>query len=86
MRISALVESFVGMVNVKLPAVIVCDPNVCTDTAFLPAAVELYTNTASKGVVKVTFVQLKLALGVQYAVVPDVVGAVALVTVTPPAT
>jgi len=80
----ALVASLVGMVNVKLPAVTVCEPKVCTLTARLDCVL-LYNSTASKAVDSVTVVQANDALGVQYAVVPDVVGGVALVTVTPPA-
>jgi hypothetical protein len=52
--------------------------------------VELYNNTASNAVVKVTVVYVILAEGVQYATPAVVeefvaVGPVALVTVTPPA-
>jgi hypothetical protein len=43
----------------------------------------LYSNAQS--VVNETFVHDTLALGVQYAVVPDEVGAVAFVTAAPPA-
>jgi hypothetical protein len=80
---------FEGMVKVKVPAVIVCEPNVWTLTA-LSLCVELYINTVSNAVVSVTVVYVMLADGVQYAT-PAVAelllakGAVALVTVTPPA-
>ena len=33
--IAALLASFVGIVKVNVPAVIVCEPNVCTETALL---------------------------------------------------
>jgi hypothetical protein len=46
--------------------------------------VELYSSTQSVGPT-VTVVKVIDADGVQYAVVPDVVGGVAFVTVTPPA-
>ena len=32
----AVVASFVGIVSVNVPAVTVCDPNVCDDTALSP--------------------------------------------------
>lgn len=75
--------SLVGIVNVKFPAVIVCEPNVKVPTAFLPAAVSLYMVKASNAVAKVTVVQAIDALGVQKAVVPVEVGAVALVNAAP---
>lgn len=80
---------FDGMVKVKLPAVMVCDPKVWTDTALL-LCVELYINTVSNAVLKVTFEYVIEAEGVQYptpAVADELVlaGGVALVTATPPA-
>jgi len=73
-----------GIVRVKLPAVTVWAPKVYTATALFDW-VELYRRQVSNEVDRVTVVQEKLALGVQNAVVPEEVGAVALVTVTPPA-
>ena len=77
------------MVSVNVPAVMVCEPNVCTLTALL-LWVELYRRTESNAVVTVREVHWKLAVGVQYATpaVAEVLvdsGAVPLVTVTPPA-
>ena len=80
---------FVGIVSVNVPAVIVCEPNVCTETALL-LCVELYNNTVSNAVLKVTVVYVIEADGVKNAT-PAVaellvaVGGVAVVTVTPPA-
>jgi hypothetical protein len=79
----------VGIVKVKLPAVIVCEPNVYTPTALLLCD-ELYINSVSKAVLNVTLAYVTEAEGVQYAVpaVAEVLveaGAVALVIVTPPA-
>jgi len=82
--INAFVKSLVGIVNVKLPAVTVCDPNVNVAIALSPWVL-LYSKTASNAVARVTVVHANEALGVQNAVVPDDVGSVALVTVTPPA-
>jgi hypothetical protein len=53
-----------GIVNVKLPAVIVCEPNVWTDTALL-LCVELYISIVSNAVLSVTFVYVIEAEGVQ---------------------
>ena len=77
------------MVSVNVPAVMVCDPNVCTLTALL-LWVELYTKTQSNAVLSVTVVYTKDAEGVKNATpaVADelvAVGAVAAVTVIPPA-
>ena len=77
------------MVKVKVPAVMVCEPNVWTDTA-LSLCVELYISTASNAVVRVTEVYTKLAEGVKKATpaVADAlvaVGGVAFVTTMPPA-
>jgi hypothetical protein len=41
MRIKPFVASFVGIVSVNVPAVIVCDPNVWTLTASFVADVSL---------------------------------------------
>ena len=41
-----------GMVSVNVPAVMVCEPNVCTLTALL-LWVELYSSTVSNAVVTV---------------------------------
>ena len=73
----------------KLPAVIVCEPNVYAPTALLLCD-ELYSSIVSNAVLNVTLVYVTEAEGVQYAVpaVGEVlveVGAVALVIVTPPA-
>jgi hypothetical protein len=46
---------FDGIVKVKVPAVMVCEPNVWTLIALL-LCVELYSNTVSNAVVKVTVV------------------------------
>lgn len=75
--------SFVGIVSVSVPAVTVCEENVYTAIALLDCEL-LYSKTQSVGPT-VTVVYVIDAEGVQYAVVPDVVGAVAFVTVTPPA-
>lgn len=78
----AVVGPLVGIVSVKLPDVTVCDEKVYDPTDLLER-VELYSNAQS--VVNETVVHDTLALGVQYAVVPELVGAVAFVTVAPPA-
>lgn len=80
---------FVGIVNVNVPAVIVCEPNVCTETDLL-LWVELYNNTVSNAVLKVTVVYVIEADGVKNATPAVVellvaVGAVAVDIVTPPA-
>jgi hypothetical protein len=80
--IRAVPAAFVGMVSVKLPAVTVCEENVYDPIALL-LRVELYSSAQS--VVNVTVVHDTDALGVQYAVVPELVGTVALVTAAPPA-
>tara|TARA_R110002126_G_scaffold52395_2_gene142502 strand:+ start:406 stop:642 length:237 start_codon:yes stop_codon:yes gene_type:complete len=77
------------MVKVKVPAVMVWEPKVWTLIALL-LWVELYNNTASNAVVKVTVVYTIDAEGVKNPTpaVADAfveVGAVAFVTVTPPA-
>jgi hypothetical protein len=77
------------MVSVNVPAVMVWEPNVCTLTALL-LWVELYTNTQSNAVLNVTVVYTKDAEGVKKptpAVADEFVdvGAVAVVTVIPPA-
>jgi len=77
------------MVSVNVPAVMVCEPNVWTLIALL-LWVELYNNTASNAVVNVTVVYTIDAEGVKKptpAVAEEFVdvGAVAFVTVTPPA-
>jgi hypothetical protein len=77
------------MVSVNVPAVMVWEPNVCTLTALL-LWVELYTNTQSNAVLSVTVVYTKDAEGVKKPTpaVADAfvdVGAVAVVTVIPPA-
>jgi hypothetical protein len=77
------------MVSVNVPAVMVWEPNVCTLTA-LSLCVELYTNTQSNAVLSVTVVYTKDAEGVKKPTpaVADAfvdVGAVAAVTVIPPA-
>ena len=77
------------MVSVNVPAVMVCEPNVWTLIA-LSLCVELYNNTQSNAVVKVTVVYTKDAEGVKKPTpaVADAfvdVGAVAFVTVMPPA-
>lgn len=71
------------MVNVSVPAVTVCDENVYAAIALFDCVL-LYSSTQSVGPT-VTVVYAIDAEGVQYAVVPEVVGAVAFVTVTPPA-
>jgi hypothetical protein len=78
-----------GIVKVKVPAVMVCEPNVWTLIALL-LWVELYNSTQSNAVVKVTVVYTKEAEGVKNptpAVADEFVdvGAVAFVTVIPPA-
>ena len=83
MRSSALVESLVGIVSVRVPAVSVCDENVYAAIARFDCVL-LYSKTQSVGPT-VTVVKTIDAEGVQYAVVPEVVGGVAFVTVTPPA-
>ena len=74
----------VGCVRVKFPAVTVWELNVNTATALL-LWVELYKSQQSNAVPKVTVVQAKLAEGVQYVMSDALAGALALVTVTPPA-
>jgi hypothetical protein len=81
--ISAVVGPLAGIDNVKLPDVTDCEPKVKTPTARLPW-LELYIITESK-LDKVSPVHEKLPDGVQYAVEPDVAGAVAFGTATPPA-
>ena len=84
-----MVVVLAGIVSVNVPAVIVCEPNVCTEIALL-LCVELYNNTVSNAVPKVTVVYVIEADGVKNPT-PAVaelfvdVGAVAAVTVTPPA-
>ena len=84
-----MVVVLLGMVRVNVPAVIVWLPNVCTLTALFDCE-ELYSNTASNAVPKVTLVYVIEAEGVTNAtpavaeeLVP--VGAVPIVTFTPPA-
>lgn len=79
---SAVDDVLAGIVNVKLPEVTVCDENVYDPTA-LSLCVSLYSNAQS--VVNVTVDHDTDADGVQYAVVPELVGAVAFVTAAPPA-
>jgi hypothetical protein len=82
-----VVRSFVGMLIVKLPAVTVCDPKVKTATALPAVLLELYKSTASNAAI-VAVVHENAADGVQKAIMPVppvLAGAVALVTVTPPA-
>lgn len=79
-----MLESLVGMVNVNVPAVTVCEPKVWTLTALLDW-LELYIKTASKAVDRVTLEKLIDALGVTNAVVLVELGAVPNVTVAPPA-
>jgi hypothetical protein len=63
-RSSAAEVVFDGIVSVKLPAVIVCEPNVWTDTALL-LCVELYSSIVSNAVLNVTVVYVIEAEGVQ---------------------
>lgn len=81
---SAVPAAFVGMFKVNVPAVIVVEPKLKLSTARL-LWLELYKSTVSNAVDNVTVEYTIAAEGVQYAVVPEVVGAVAFVTVTPPA-
>jgi len=88
-RNRAVVVVLEGMVNVKVPAVIVWEPKVWTLIA-LRDCVKLYISTQSNAVDSVTVVYVIEAEGVQYPTpaVADAfveVGAVAFVTVTPPA-
>lgn len=73
------------MVNVNVPAVTVCAPNVYTPIASEPVEDALYSSTVSNAVVRVTVGYTMEADGVHSAPVPDTDGAVAFVTVTPPA-
>jgi hypothetical protein len=88
-RSKAVVVVLLGMVSVNVPAVIVWLPNVCTLTALFDCE-ELYNNTASNAVDKVTLVYVIEAEGVTNAT-PAVaelfvaVGTVPMVTATPPA-
>ena len=82
-------EALVGIVNVKVPAVMVWLPNVNTATALFDLLL-LYISSVSNAVVCVRLAHDKLAEGVQYptpAVVEVLadVGDVPLVTVFPPA-
>jgi hypothetical protein len=76
--------AFVGMFSVKVPLFNVVEPKLNARIARF-AWLELYNNTVSNAVANVTELYTIAAEGVQYAVVPEVVGAVAFVTVTPPA-
>jgi hypothetical protein len=83
---SAVPAALVGMVSVKLPAVTVCDENVYEPTARpKPPTCCVLLYSSAQSVVNVTPVHATDAEGVQYAVVPELVGAVALVTAAPPA-
>jgi hypothetical protein len=77
------VESLVGILIVKVPALTVVEPKVYDATALFDC-VELYSNTQSKAVARVTVPYDSAADGVEYAVVPELVGATQ-VKVIPPA-
>lgn len=81
---SAVPAALVGMFSVSVPAVTVVDPKLKVSIARFDCVL-LYNNTVSNAVDSVTDEYTIAAEGVQNAVVPEVVGAVPLVTVTPPA-
>ena len=85
-RIRPVDASFVGMVNVNVPVVTVCEPKVNTATAGFPAAVSLYMRMASNAVPVKPDPVVQDAEGVKNAVVPLLLGGVAMVKSRPPAT